>query len=646
MMWRNQSSGRRPSKRLSDNEATLSTINSILGAEDMLSKNLLSYLPPNNEEIDMIYPSEQIMTFIEMLHGHKNFFKGQTIHNALRDSAVLKKQIAYGVAQALLNSVSIQQIHDEWKRHVRSFPFHNKKLSFQDYFSVWAHAIKQVILGDISNIINFILQSIDNSHYNRYVDWICTVGIVPFMRTTHTAPNLYNLLQQVSSKLIHDIVRHKQNIVTPVLLGLSSVIIPDFHNIKIFRDRNSEQISCFKNKKAIAFFTYSTPYVIRNRLMLTTPLAHLSPELKKHNSLRRHQKMCQLLNTFPIKVLTTAKTDVTNKKIMDMIEKEEKSSDAKKSLIKFLLNLSDSKSKIGIRDSVEGFIQEITPSIIDQNKLMLNRGQFRKRSAIDTGERDVRDLFKKQIIKCMEEQIQTQMDEIETLKTTNQMFERKIKDLHSLLETNNDCDRYNPNLDHDLENLSLSRALNIVQRLPFTSVSIDDTRSVANSFFSQYIPDTQYADKRIDQLWEMEYMRTFRLRKNVNNQGQEESITYSNYSIELLIVPFLRRFLNIYNLESIPEEFLFLSLGEILLAIYESSKIKHYLRLVYVRELNQISEVFNLTQTHPENSEPIFDSNIFSPNPENEILEKIKRIRNLRRIQHLTRPNYPKGDQD
>ena len=302
--------------------------------------------------------------------------------------------------------------------------------------------------------------------------------------------------------------------------------------------------------------------------------------------------------------------------------------------------MSDSKSKIGITDSIEGFLQDITPSIIDQNKLLISKGNLQRRGQ-DNNDRDIRDIFKKQIIKCMEEQIQSQLDEIETLKTANRLFENKIKDMHSLINLS-ETSKHDFTLDSDIESLSLAKALNKVQSLPFTSVSIDDTRAVANSFFSQYIPDIEYADKKIDQLWETEYTRTFRLRKNVNNQGQEDSISYSNYTLELLLIPFMKHVLKLRHFELLPEEFLFLSLKEIMLAVYSNCKIKHYLRLIYIRQINELSHLIH-TQKQ---SDLTLTPDLGSTNPEDfqypqdDVASKLKRIRNSRHIQYIKRPEY------
>ena len=575
-----------------------------------------------------------------MLHGKKEFFKGQSIHSVLRDSTVFKKQMFYTLSHTLLNSISIQQINAEWQRHLKAFPFRSKGMSFQEYFNIWYYAIKQVILEGILQTINYILQNLDNDIYNKYIDWICTIGITPIVTLPKNKVTLTPLAKSISSRLIQEIIRNKQNFLLHILTQISSTSIADFTNINIYRNKSDGNITCLSNNKELEYFVYSAPYFINNQLLFTTPLAHLYSELNKHENLHRHRKMCQLLNTFPIKVLTTSKNSVDNKKILELIEREEKTSDAKKSLIKFLLNLSDSKSKIGITDSIEGFLQDITPSIIDQNKLLISKGNLQRRGQ-DNNDRDIRDIFKKQIIKCMEEQIQSQLDEIETLKTANRLFENKIKDMHSLINLS-ETSKHDFTLDSDIESLSLAKALNKVQSLPFTSVSIDDTRAVANSFFSQYIPDIEYADKKIDQLWETEYTRTFRLRKNVNNQGQEDSISYSNYTLELLLIPFMKHVLKLRHFELLPEEFLFLSLKEIMLAVYSNCKIKHYLRLIYIRQINELSHLIH-TQKQ---SDLTLTPDLGSTNPEDfqypqdDVASKLKRIRNSRHIQYIKRPEY------
>lgn len=615
-MFRNHPSGSDSFNRPSDNELTLSTMPSIFAADDILRTNLLSYLPPNNSDIDIIYPCTQTTKYIEILHGRLGFCNGQTVHNILRDSSILKKQIFYGLCKYILNNTTVQDLTYEWKKHIKLFPF---QTVFDEHIEIWAYAMKQVILEEVSQIVQSVIELINND-YSRFVDWIVTVGITPILiQKTDLQMPQYKAFSTMTERLLQRSI----TVIHKIIKCIKTTCIPSFSDIEILRVRKTGKIYSLLTRKITESYVYSEPISVNGTLMFTTPIAHLYKEIIKHDALRRHQKMCQLLNTFPVKALTTAKTEVTNKRIMELIEKEEKNSDAKKNLMKFLLNLSDSKSKIGIQDSVESFLQDLTPSIVDQSKLLPSREIYRR--ADGHINRDIRDIFKKQIIKCMEEQIQNQMDEIETLKTTNKFFESKIKDLRSIIDR---CGNSTPNisLDYELDDASLAMALNCVQSIPFNSIYIDDNRAVANSFLSQYIPDTEYADKRLDKLWELEYYRTFKLRRNVNNQGVEDSITYSNYTLELLILPFLFKVLKLPNLELIPEEFLFLSYSEILLIVYENSKLKQYLQLLCIRRLKRTDY------------KEFLDTKEFSNN--NTIKNKVQRLRNKRHIQNVDRPYY------
>lgn len=534
----------------------------------------------------MIFPSDRAVQYIEILHGRFGFFKGQTIHEILRDSTVIQKQIFYGICKVLLNNVTIHQINEEWKRHTKTFPFRGHKISFGEYVTVWFRAIKQVILESILQFVREIVQMVDDNRYAMFIDWLCTVGVVPFERKKDTdgdRSRVNTIFRNNASRLVYEITKNKMAFLQQVITRLDTVSIPEFAQVSMYKRRRDGRIESLRLTDTLNTYVYSEPIALNHRLLFTTPLAHLYTEIIKYDGLRRHQKMCQLLNTFPIKAVTTTKSEVSSKKIMDLIEKEEKNTDAKKTLMKFLLNLSDSKSKIGIQDSVESFLQDITPSVIDQSKLLPAHGIVPKKGS----DSDIREAFKKQVIKCMEEQIQTQMSEIETLKLANKTFESKIKELRSVIDRYGQSPQHDITLDQDLDSVSLATALNKVQSIPFHTVDIDDGRAVANSFLSQFIPNTDHSQKQLDNLWELEYMRSFKLRKNVNNQGQEESISFSNSTVELIVLPFVFKVLGLPNMDAIPEEFLSLSFGEIITTLYENSRTKHYLRLLYNRELSR-----------------------------------------------------------
>lgn len=559
----------------------------------MFIKNFVSYLSEHRSEFDIIYPSERTEHFFELLHGEYGFSRGQSIHGILRDPTVFKKQLFYGMCTIFYNNITLKQINDEWKFHSDVFPYTDGKgITFQEYFNTWSDAFQQLIIYESSKVVQDILKVIDDENYARYIDWVVTTGIIP-IKETHQFPrdlSLNVIMHNLHiSRITQRIIQNRSYLVQTIIYQLYNTHIANSNHLMIYVDRRTHDIRCVNDNKNLRVFVYTTPIYHKNGISLTTVLSHLFKEIIRSNNLHKHQKLCQLLNTFPVKVLTTSKHEINTKKIMDIIDKEEKASDAKKHIIKFLLNMSGSRSKIGIEDSVESFLQDITPSIIDHDKLMPSREYSTSISNVQASvhDKNVKAAFKRQILKCMEEQIQSQVEEIHALKKMNEINHSKINELQQIIEQYGHPLNYDVHLNYDFDLIPLATALNKTQNIPFHAINLDEGRTAANSFLTQYVPDTEYSDKRLDRLWELQYYREFKLHRNVTNQGDEDTIEYSNHTVELLILPYLLKILNLKHVDLIPAKYMSLSFLELSNAIFSHSKAKHYLNLIRAQELSR-----------------------------------------------------------
>lgn len=574
---------------------------------------LSSYLDPRaSEEVDILFPTERTWGFLRILHENGGSCRGQTIHQVLRDPSVFRKQLLYGLSKRLFDGVTVRRVTDEWRAHTAVFPYESYgEEDLLEYMDIWALSIKHSVKAAVTRAVQGILyRYVSDEDYCLYVDWLSTLGVVPIQDAADTAQrekdraaflNDAILGALGSSPLANEIVAANRAALDAVILSLTSHAVPNSRDVIVERSRKRGDFRGRLGQARLRVYAHCEPLAYEGgRLTYTTPVAHLYAEVRRHAALCRHQKICQLLNTHPVKTVTTSRHELSSKRIVELMEKHDKGSDAKKSIVKFLLNLSESKSKIGIEDSVESFIQDLTPSImLDQSKLLPQRAQAPARPPYlapgahdyaESADRDVRDLFKRQIIKCLEEQIESQMEEIQELKLLNQTWERKAEELRGVVARyGHDAARAGLDAaDDDLDGVPVAEAVRRVRAVPFDGVSVDDNRVVANSFFSQFIPDTDRSEERLGLLWEQEYMRTFKLRRNVTNQGDEESITYSNYTIDRVLTPFFYNVLELPYLEPVSEEYLFLSPDELVEAAYESSRLKQYVRFVCVRELARV----------------------------------------------------------
>ncbi|CCE56608.1 M104 protein [Murid betaherpesvirus 1] len=595
-MWRNQSLYRDSREnRFKASDLTRSTIRSIFEADDIFRTKMLSYLDnPPEPPSDPLFPTDSSLDLFSMINGTEGACIGQTIHQILRDPSVFRKQIFYAMMRFLLNGISVGELSTAWASHRRRFVrAEDEGGAALEQFEIWADALKHTIVDSIAALLEKLIYTYAaDDRYCRYVDWIVSVGVVPIaeVRTAERekavdAAQRRFLAEVAECHLLDRPDPLRARTLRACVSALMTREVPNVPDIRIHRLKSNGHIECFSGKRRLKRFIYAEPTILEEeRLILTTPLARIRYERKRHNELRIHKKICQLLNTNPIKVVTTSRHEMNTKRIVELMEKRDRQVDAKTSIVKFLLNVSDSKSKIGLEDSVESFLQDLTPSV-DQARLLPSRAPLIQPAPSGSGAQDIRELFRRQVIRCLEDQIQDHVEEIENLKLLNKTWESKTRELRDALdryESEGRRGRGPPAF--DLQTLDTVNALRRVQGLPTAPVTVDDNRVVCNSFFSQFVPDERESDERLSRLWEQEYFRCFKFRRNVTNQGAEDSISYSNYTIERVLLPFLTAVIEFPMLDAIPEEYLFLSLSELANVIYETSKLQRYTDYIRYRE--------------------------------------------------------------
>lgn len=536
-----------------------------------------------------------------MINGIDGACIGQTIHQTLRDSSVFRKQLFYAMFRFILNGINISSISSAWTAHKYRFVHSNDGRIIMEQFEIWSDAIRHTLIDTISAFLEKLIYThADDDRYCRYIDWMVSVGVIPISETrTVERLKAVDAAQRgfISAikicPFLDELDKDRISTLCACITSLMTRDVPNSPNIRIQRIKSNGNIECFLGKKRISKYVYSDPMILEeNSIILTTPLARIRYERSKHNGLRTHRKICQLLNTHPVKIVTTSRHEMNIKRIVELMEKRDRNMDPKTSIIKFLLNVSDSKSKIGLEDSVESFLQDLTPSV-DQSRLMPSRAPIVQSTSSGSGTQDIRELFRRQVIRCLEDQIQEHVEEIENLKLLNKTWEGKTRELRDALDRyESEGRRFRGPPSSDLHTADTLNALRRIQGVVTNPVTVDDNRVVANSFFSQFVPDEYESDDRLSKLWENEYFRCFKFRKNVTNQGTEDSISYSNYTIERVLLPFLTSVINFPLLDPLPEEYLFLSLSELANVVYETSKFFRYAEFIRYRETIRIHTVY------------------------------------------------------
>ncbi|ALM26024.1 portal protein [Proboscivirus elephantidbeta4] len=558
----------------------------------MFRKNPVSNIPP---DASVIFPRACTTRFVRLLHGTQGYIYGKTIHMALRDGQYIKKQLTYTMGVKMLNAITLRAVLEYWSECTRSNDMLDSYELSVHYLDMWAASLKTAILTDMTHIIKYCIEHAEYN-YELYVDWLSTVGLVPFAYRKKKRGRK-GAAEQRSAEFDLAAECNLHPFTTSILPSFSDFlrkIHDNFANVRVCNFANvciylqDEQFYAFLEDKLVNLAVVKQPILIGSEIIFCTPIQHLHYELRRFDQLRAHRKMCQLLNTNPVKVVTTGREYLDKKRIVELLERQDKPLDAKSSIIKFLLNMSDSKSRIGIDDSIETFMQEVTPSIIDQRRLFPSSHHHQHRAMPapggvapppppPLGNRDVRDVFRKQIIRCLEQEIKDQAVELQALRDINDAQHGEIVDLKILANKyRREVPESQPNL--DIEDTQVG--LDSVAPRAYREVEVLERKHIANSFFSQYVPDINHEENRLNKIFEQEYLRTFHLKKKFNYQGQDDSIVYSSETVDLVVIPYLTEIYPVDDIVVIPTELLHVTESDILSIIYDEGMVPKFIEFI------------------------------------------------------------------
>ncbi|UVZ34407.1 portal protein [Elephant endotheliotropic herpesvirus 3B] len=555
----------------------------------MFRKNPVSNIPP---DASVIFPRACTTRFVRLLHGTQGYIYGKTIHMALRDGQYIKKQLTYTMGVKMLNAITLRAVLEYWSECTRSNDMLDSYELSVHYLNMWAASLKTAILTDMTHIIKYCIEHAEYN-YELYVDWLSTVGLVPFAYRKKKRGRK-GAAEQRSAEFDLTAECNLHPFTTSILPSFSDFlrkIHDNFANVRVCNFANvciylqDEQFYAFLEDKLVNLAVVKQPILIGSEIIFCTPIQHLHYELRRFDQLRAHRKMCQLLNTNPVKVVTTGRDYLDKKRIVELLERQDKPLDAKSSIIKFLLNMSDSKSRIGIDDSIETFMQEVTPSIIDQRRLFPSHRLVAPGGVVPPqqqpppplGNRDVRDVFRKQIIRCLEQEIKDQAAELQALRDINDAQQGEIVDLKILANKyRREVPESQPNL--DIEDTQVG--LDSVAPRAYREVEVLERKHIANSFFSQYVPDINHEENRLNKIFEQEYLRTFHLKKKFNYQGQDDSIVYSSETVDLVVIPYLTEIYPVDDIVVIPTDLLHVTESDILSIIYDEGMVPKFIEFI------------------------------------------------------------------
>ncbi len=139
-----------------------------------------------------------------------------------------------------------------------------------------------------------------------------------------------------------------------------------------------------------------------------------------------HAKICQLLNTAPLKAIVGHGGRDMYKDILAHLEQNSQRKDPKKELLNLLVKLSENKTISGVTDVVEEFITDASNNLVDRNRLFGQPGE--------TAAQGLKKKVSNTVVKCLTDQINEQFDQINGLEKERELYLKKIRSMESQLQ--------------------------------------------------------------------------------------------------------------------------------------------------------------------------------------------------------------------
>lgn len=551
----------------------------------------------------MIHPSQASVHLFEILQGKYSYVKGQTLHSSLRNPGVFSRQLFVHLYKKALSTCTYDEVISDWQKFENGIRSRWKNSEFDSpafkssTFQSWMDTMKMTLDQLLLNNIYHILHTKTNLSYERYVDWVVAVGLVPVHNTKPDTALVKRVTTQFSSSVhfnpnqyrtMKTVVTTFQQELSGVLETLTSIYIPDFSEVFIYFDPVTTSYVGVYNNQKIQIEIINRPFIFNREITFDSPVQRLCNTIMSCHRTTEHAKLCQLLNTAPMKAIVGSSTNNIYKDILSHLEQSSQKSDPKKEMLQLLIKLAENKTVSGITDVVEDFVTDVSQNIIDKNKLF-------GAHTTDSTAQGLKKQVSGTVFKCLTNQINEQFDTIHQLEKEREDI---IKKLHTLESHINSIHSDQKKIGGDsvpkssfLTTETLKSLLDISSTsLNLSSSSINKGEVVHNSFLTQYVPPFRELTKDLTSLWESEVFETFKLTPVVDNQGQRLYVKYTQDTVSVLLGPFTYVITKLYNMELITDVYSSLSLNEIAEHLYKSSRLHIYMLDVGVKYSPDIQE--------------------------------------------------------
>ncbi|UTM04979.1 capsid portal protein [Equid gammaherpesvirus 2] len=566
--------------------------------------------PAPGSSIIMIHPSRFSVPLFEILQGKYSYVKGQTLHSSLRNPGVFSRQLFVHLYKRALSRCTYDEVLSDWQLFEAGIRARWRGSRYESgafkasTFQSWVDTVKMTLDQLLLNNIYHILHTRTNLSYERYVDWVVAVGLVPLFVSKPDRALVKSITSKFSAdsvgfssdkyKTMKTVLMTFKRELTSVLETVTSIYIPDFSEVQLYFDGSTTAYFGVYRGQRITVEVVNRPIIFNGEVTFDSPVQRLFNTVMSCHRTAEHAKLCQLLNTSPMKAVVGSTSNNLYKDILNHLEQSSHKSDPKREMLQLLIKLAENKTVSGITDVVEDFVTDVSQNIVDRNKLFGGGGGGPSAESTAQG-------LKKQVsgtvFKCLTNQINEQFDTIHKLEKERDMMLRKVHTLETHLSQ---CRAEDKRLGEVsitsslLTTDTLKSLLNIHDSsLSLHAASVNKGDNVHNSFFSQYVPPFREVSQDLTSLWESEVFETFKLTPVIDNQGQRLYVKYSQDTVSVLLGPFTYVITKMYEMELITDVYSSLSLNEIADGLYKSSRLYVYMQDVGAKYNLESQEYFD-----------------------------------------------------
>ncbi|AIL02973.1 capsid portal protein [Equid alphaherpesvirus 3] len=608
----------------------------------------------------LIHPTPKTMLFKEILMGELGYTEGQGVYNSIRSTEAAIRQIQTTILTNTLNATRYEDLARDWQAHLSGrgvsaediaarYGMFNEAEAVrvaEQMFATWHRTLQMALLDFIRSITACFSASEPDgtASFAKYIDWIACLGLIPLQRLKREPgsavhPKLWRRPppdapppescvdeRDLAGKLhvANSLLREGLEAVVELAKCTAGVAIMDYDRVNIFYHYTRREVAVIDpttGKRGECLVLWQ-PIWRDGTVIFDSPLQRIYGEVCGCHALREHAKLCQMLNTVPVKILVGKKPDEdrgpgwASKAVDKMLGEGEEahSSSAAARLVKLIVNMKGMRHIGDITETVRSYLDETSDHLLGGSQVDTSLPGFgqsgRPRAA---GAQPVQDAFRASVVNgingMLEGYVNNLFKTIEELRVGNSSLLEQLRAREGELARARErlvqasqaaadgggraCEAAADGLGHEV--------------IDIRGIMGDDAY-VANSFQSRYIPPYAADLERLSRLWEQELIRCFKMSRITNNQGQEISVSYSNSSISLLLAPYFFSILRARHLGFlITHQEAYRSEEELCAAVFKKTRLEAYL-----------TELSTLFVASVRNSVAALNASRYEDPPENE----------------------------